>query len=158
MLKNILSTTLLLLFVLTAYAQSNTGSSGGEASGAGGKASYTVGQTASSTLNGTGGTMTQGVQQPYEIFVLTGMKEAGIKLNALIYPNPAASHVVLVIDKKDLSGMTCVLSDVQGKLLSTQKIKDTQTKIDLSALAAGSYQIQVLYNNQEIKLFKVIKN
>ncbi|MGD0341661.1 MAG: hypothetical protein ABSA76_08155, partial [Bacteroidales bacterium] len=58
------------------HAQSTITTSGGNASGSGGSASYTIGQVVYSTITGTNGSSAQGVQQPYEISIITGIAEA----------------------------------------------------------------------------------
>lgn len=148
---------LLFLGPIWSIAQSGAVSSGGNATGSGGNTSYTVGQTVTAPLNGANGKITQGVQQPYEIFVVTGIKENSIQLKAVVYPNPASGFVVLSVEQKNISGMTCVLTDMQGKVISSQEVKITQTRIDLSQLAQGAYQLQVFQNNESVKIFKVIK-
>ena len=58
-------------------AQEAIPATGGEASGSGGSASYTVGQVVYTTNVGTNGnSVAEGVQQPYEISVVTGIPEA----------------------------------------------------------------------------------
>ncbi|MFM2191538.1 MAG: hypothetical protein RLZZ118_495, partial [Bacteroidota bacterium] len=59
-----LNLTLLLLgFVLTAQAQQATTATGGDATGSGGSAAYSVGQIVYTTHTGTTGSVAQGVQQ-----------------------------------------------------------------------------------------------
>ncbi|MBK6984778.1 MAG: hypothetical protein IPH32_08475 [Bacteroidetes bacterium] len=60
----------------TVSAQETTDASGGNASGSGGSASYSIGQSAYNTYTGTNGSVAQGVQQPYEISIVTEVKEA----------------------------------------------------------------------------------
>jgi len=43
---------------------------GGNATGQNGRVSYSIGQVDFITVSGSGGTVTQGIQQPYEIFVV----------------------------------------------------------------------------------------
>jgi len=77
-----LSAVLLLGIGLTGLqAQESVNATGGNALGNGGTASYSVGQMIYTTNTGTGGnTVAQGVQQPFEISVVTGIEEAqGIK-------------------------------------------------------------------------------
>lgn len=149
--------TLLFLGPIWSIAQSGAVSSGGNATGSGGNTSYTVGQTVTAPLNGTNGKVTQGIQQPYEIFVVTGIKENAIQLKAIVYPNPASGFVVLSVEQKNINGMTCVLTDMQGKVISSYEVKSSQTKIELGHLAQGVYQLQVFQNNESVKIFKVIK-
>ena len=55
---------LLLGFGLTAQAQQATTATGGDATGSGGSAAYSVGQIVYTTHTGTTGSVAQGVQQP----------------------------------------------------------------------------------------------
>ena len=52
---------------IATQAQEAVSAAGGNASGSGGTASYTIGQVAYTTNSSASGTITQGVQQPYEI-------------------------------------------------------------------------------------------
>jgi hypothetical protein len=56
----------------TIHAQEAIPAGGGNASGSGGSASYSVGQVVYTTNTGTNGSAAQGVQQPYEISVVSG--------------------------------------------------------------------------------------
>ncbi len=57
-------------------AQEALPASGNNASGSGGSSSYSVGQLVFSYKTGTTGSVTEGVQQPYEIQVITGIDDA----------------------------------------------------------------------------------
>ncbi|MCB0409870.1 MAG: hypothetical protein KDD29_06595, partial [Flavobacteriales bacterium] len=67
--KKIIFITLQILICSIVFAQENTVSSGGDALGVGGSASYSVGQVVYTTHTGVNGSIAQGVQQPYEISV-----------------------------------------------------------------------------------------
>ena len=84
-------------------AQETVTTAGGEASGSGGTASYTVGQVFYTTQTGTNGnTVAQGVQQPFEISVVTGIPEAkGINLSVSAYPNPATDYLTVKVENYD---------------------------------------------------------
>ncbi len=147
----------MLLTPIWVMAQSGAVTAGGNITGAGGNVSFSVGQIVTNPVSGTTGKITQGIQQPYEIFVVTGINQNSIQLKAVVYPNPASGFVVLSVEQKNINGMTCVLTDMQGKVISSQEVKSPQTRIDLSQLAQGAYQLQVFQNNESVKIFKVIK-
>ena len=74
-----LSTVLLLCFgMFGLQAQQVVTTSGGNASGSGGSVSYTVGQIVYTTNTDSNGSVAQGVQQPYEISVVTALKKQRI--------------------------------------------------------------------------------
>lgn len=90
-----------LLFIITGMcciqllSQETVSAGGKEATGTGGTVSYTIGQVVYTTNTGTNGSVVQGVQQPYEISVVTGLEEAeDISLEFSIYPNPVTSRGV----------------------------------------------------------------
>src|SRR5689334_14951532 len=76
-------------------AQSNTVASGGDAKGSGGSSSYSVGQVNYATNSGGSKIITEGIQQPYEILVVTGIEKTDIDLSAAVYPNPATDFIIL---------------------------------------------------------------
>lgn len=139
-------------------AQNGAVSSGGDASGSGGSVSYSIGQVDHITANGSGATITQGLQQPYEIYVITGFEAAGIELTASVYPNPASEQVTVYL--KDLSSpdLGYILSDAKGKLIKQNKLSNAETVIPMAELSKASYFITVMNGKDVIKTFKIIKN
>lgn len=155
-----LSAVLLLGLGLTGLqAQTSVNATGTNASGSGGSASYSVGQVVYTTNTGTSGSVAQGVQQPYEISVVTAIEEAkGINLSVSAYPNPTTDYLTLRIDEFEISNLSYQLYDMQGKLLQNEKITGNQTSIVMSNLVPATYFVKVIQNNKEVKTFKIIKN
>ncbi len=89
-----LSAVLLLGLGLTGLqAQTSVNATGTNASGSGGTVSYSVGQVVYTTNTGASGSVAQGVQQPFEISIVTGIEEAkGINLSVSAYPNPTTEQ------------------------------------------------------------------
>ena len=155
-----LSAVLLLGLGLTGLqAQESVNATGGDALGSGGSASYSVGQVVYTTNTGTNGSVAQGVQQPFEISVVTGIEEAkGINLSVSAYPNPTTDYLTLSISEFEISNLTYQLYDISGKLLQSEKITGNQTNIVMSNLVPANYFVKVIAGNQLIKEFKIIKN
>lgn len=155
-----LSALLLLGIGLTGlHAQENTNTTGGNASGAGGSVSYSLGQVMYQTHTGANGSVAQGLQQPYEISVVTAIEEAkGINLSVLAYPNPTTDYLTLEIEDFEFSNVYFRLYDISGKLVQSEKILDNQTSIVMSNLVPATYFIKVVQGNKEVKTFKIIKN
>ncbi len=139
------------------YAQQSTTASGGDATGSGGSIAYSVGQIVYTTISGTNGSLSQGVQQPYEISINTGLAEAGINLNVAVYPNPTIDALKLNVDNFD-NETSYQLMDVNGKLLESNAVAANITTIKMEHYASATYFLKVIRNNQEIKTFKLIKN
>lgn len=155
-----LSAVLLLGLGLTGLqAQESVNATGGNASGSGGTVSYSVGQVVYTTNTGTNGSVEQGVQQPYEISVLTAIEQAkGINLSVSAYPNPTTDFLTLRIDEFEISNLSYQLYDMNGKLLQSKKITGNQTSIAMGNLVPANYFVKVIQGNKEVKTFKIIKN
>jgi hypothetical protein len=149
---------LLLCSTIKLHAQNNTVSSGGQASGTGGSVSYTIGQIAYSSLSGTNGSLIQGVQQPYEISLVTSIEDLAIDLKAHVYPNPTTDQLILNIGNQEMKNLQYVLVDIQGKSLKTDRINNTATNINVSKLTNGTYFLRIISNNKQIKTFQIVKN
>jgi hypothetical protein len=139
-------------------AQESINAIGGNASGSGGSASFSVGQVVYQTYTGTTGSVAEGVQQPYEISVVTAIEEAkGINLAVMAYPNPTTENLTLSIDEFDISNLSYQLYDISGKLLQSEKITGNRTNITMGDLVPAVYFLKVSQNNNEVKTFKIIK-
>mgnify|MGYP006292585105 CR=1 FL=1 len=155
----------LLGFSLTgAMAQEALPSAGGNASGSGGSVSYTVGQVGYTLYTSGNGSVAQGVQQPYEIYVEVESGEAdGVDLVCTSYPNPVTDILILEIGDYQNQYLVYRLYDGNGYLLDSKKIRGNVTAISMGDLASGTYFLKVLKSDQPssfygIKTFKIIKN
>jgi len=142
------------------HAQENPTASGGDASGSGGSAAYSVGQIVYTTNAGITGSVAQGVQQPYEISITAGLLETDIKLILSAYPNPTTNYLILEIGAStSLSNqsMSYQLFDISGKLLESNSIVENTTTIKMEQLMRATYFLKVSNDNKEVKTFKIIK-
>ncbi|MPL84843.1 hypothetical protein SDC9_30808 [bioreactor metagenome] len=142
-------------------AQESPAAAGGDAAGSGGSASYSIGQVAYSANPGPNGSVAQGVQQPYEISVITATIEAGgIELIVSAYPNPTTDILMIRINSAALVTFRKLgykLSDINGKLLEAKRIEGTQTVIVLNHRTPGTYLLSIAEENTDLKTFKIIK-
>ena len=140
-------------------AQTSVNATDGDALGSGGSASYSVGQVVYTTNTGTNGSVAQGVQQAFEISVVTGLEEAkGINLSVSAYPNPTTDYLTLEVKDVELLNLHFQMYDMNGKLLQNEKITGNQTSIVMSNLVPATYFVKVIQGNKEVKTFKIIKN
>jgi hypothetical protein len=147
----------LCLGFITSNAQELPMSSGGDAAGSGGSASYSIGQITYSTNIGTTGSVAQGVQQPYELSITTGQDELGINLNLSAFPNPTTDYLILQVDDLSISPFFYQLCDLSGKMIDQQEITNSQTRIIMESLSMSSYFLKVIRNHEVVKIFKIIK-
>lgn len=146
-------------WTIVVQAQGTIPVTGGNASGSGGSVSYTVGQIAFSTFSGANGSVVQGVQQPYEISVITGIDDArGINLICSAYPNPATDFITLKVENYDNTNLSYQLFDLSGNLLENKKIEGNETTIPMGNRNTSVYFLKVTDNNKAVKTFKIIKN
>jgi hypothetical protein len=148
----------LLVPLLPVIAQETIPASGGNASGNGGSVSYTVGQVVYTTNAGTSGSEAQGVQQPYEISVVTGNEQfKNINLTCSVFPNPTSDLITLKIDGGIPLKLIASLYDINGKQLLIKNVNSNETTIPIGTQIPGAYFLKLTNNNQEIKSFKIIK-
>lgn len=147
-----------LFFQLVIFSQSNIVTTGKTALGTTGNVTYSIGQIDFQTNSGTSGTISQGVQQAFEIVTLSTNDIPQIQLTASVYPNPTVQNVTLSIKEYDLLNLQYVLFDLQGKVIFTGKITANETQIEMTSLQSAHYLLQVVENNKNLKTFKIIKN
>ena len=148
-----------LLWVGLAQAQQSANATGGDATGTGGTAAYSAGQVVYTTNTGSNGSVAQGVQQAYEISVVTGIKnETKIIMSLVVFPNPTTSFLNLQIADLKTEQLTYQLTDAIGKLIIENKITESNTQINMNAQAEAIYFLNIIQNNQTVKTFKIIKN
>ncbi len=140
------------------FAQQSVSASGGEAAGAGGTVNYTVGQVVYNSYTETAGTITQGVQQPYEIFIYNGLEEAeAINLICSAYPNPVTDLLLLRVENFNMEKLTYKLCDAYGKTLEKKRITAKETTIKIENLIPSIYFLKIINDKKEMKTFKIIK-
>lgn len=156
--KTITSVAFLLLGLGGLRAQESVNATGGDATGSGGTVVYSVGQVVYTTNTDATGTVSQGVQQPYEIFTL-GIKETELNISLSVFPNPTADNLTLQIGDYNNEKLSYQLFDIQGKLLNNGQVIAQQTQINTANFPPATYFINVV--NQEnilVQSFKIIKN
>ena len=157
--EKLLFLVILIFYMSSALAQESITAAGGDGTGSGGSAAYTVGQILYSSSSGASGEMFQGVQLPYEISVISGLDQFE-DLDWIIstYPNPVTDLLTLKVESLDGSELTFRLFNNEGKMVSSDKLLDSETDIDMSHLAPGTYFLQVFMEKDAVKTFKIIKN
>lgn len=148
-------TVLFSMLAIGSYAQNATVTSGGDASGTGGTASYSVGQVTYVSSTGTNGAVSEGVQQAFEISIITGTEEIDINLSA--YPNPTTDYLILEVEEANVSNLSYELTDHTGTLIKEDILSNRSTRITMENLLSGIYLLKVNGNAKIVKTFKIIK-
>jgi hypothetical protein len=84
---------------------------------------------------------------------VTGINDKEFE-NINVYPNTFIDYIN--IENKNLERFTASITDLNGKLLKSLDIKDSNNKIELDKLASGIYILQ-LSNKNYTKQYKLIK-
>ena len=140
------------------YSQESVTASGGNATGTGGTASYSIGQTTFTSQTSSGGLITLGVQQPYEIVTLGNEDFAKINLVMSAYPNPTIDVLHLMVGDDKWTDLSFQLFDMNGKTVSKlQKMTTSKTSVSMQELQRGIYFLTITNGLNTIKIFKIIK-
>jgi hypothetical protein len=158
--KNLYYSTLFFCSIASqlSLAQRTVSTAGGNISGANGNVSYTLGQMTYTTNLGANGSMSQGVQQPFEIQTILGEAIFNINLQLAIYPNPTSNWLNLTIKNTEFSKLSYQLLDLNGKIIFTEKISSGISSIQMERLPSAIYILKVIDSNKELKTFRIIKN
>lgn len=145
-------------------AQSVLAATGDNALGSGGTASYSIGQVIYTINRSVGaGSVVQGVQQPYEISVVSSIGQAElIKLTCSAYPNPAREILNLKIENDNNENLSYYLYEISGQLIFSEKLTSEHVTISLAKLVSSTYFLKIIRTDhasfqEEIKTFKIIK-
>ncbi len=86
----------------------------------------------------------------------TGINEIDNESGVKIYPNPSQSEITIETTSNEVIKLISV-NDLLGRELIQQKPINSNTTIDISALSAGVYLLQVQSKHGEVKISKFIK-
>ena len=152
---------LLGLALMELNAQESIPTGGSNISSTFGSVSYTVGQFVYTTYSGTNGYITQGVQQPYEISLIEGIRNS-IKyiFQCTAFPNPANEFITLEVETPspvNIQSISYLLYNSKGILIENNKLNANNTILNIGSLNNGIYILKLLQHKKELKTFKIIK-
>lgn len=149
----------LLLAPLWGIGQEAVVTAGNDATGAGGTLNYSIGQVIYTSIEDTKGHVSQGVQQAYDIEVISKEKEEiSLGLSFNVYPNPTIDGVTLTVESIEDQSLSYRLLDVRGKVVNSQKLYHNKNKVDMENLPPAPYFLHVFTGKEEVRAFKIIKN
>ncbi|NJM14656.1 MAG: hypothetical protein HC896_04085 [Bacteroidales bacterium] len=144
-LKPMLCLALLSASLAHAKAQQAVLTAGGSASSSGGSISYSVGQVAYNHNAGANGSTSEGVQQNFEISVVSGLHQTtGIQIECLVFPNPTSSSLMLRVDIQNQESLQYKLFDVNARVLSEGNIVGSETQIPMERWSPSAYVFKSL--------------
>lgn len=149
--------TVLIGFSRSTAAQQSAHSAGGEATGGGGTVSYSVGQVVNNLQSENGFSIYAGVQQPYEISVITGISETTVQLEISAFPNPTADQLKLKMPVDATQSCSFQLFNLHGNLINQGMINSDVELITMNQLVPGIYLLVVQREHEILKTFKITK-
>jgi hypothetical protein len=158
MLLRVKTLILFTVFSGTIYSQSNTLSTGANASGTNGSVSYSVGQIDYISQTGSNGNMNQGLQQPYEFYSTNSIDEFNDVINLTIGPNPTEDELMITYIGDENLGLLCSMFDAEGKEIIPSFSLIKQATLDMKDFSTGMYSLVVRSGLKEIKTYKIIKH
>ena len=154
--KNIILLTIILLIGTVLTAQEVISSGGETQSASGYEISWTIGEPVIETFTGSTNILTQGFHQSkLTVTPITEFLNSRIELK--VFPNPTSDFVLIQFNELvENSGYT--LFNLTGKVLESELLTSTSTKLDLKNYASGQYILKLTKNStQPLQTFKIIK-
>jgi hypothetical protein len=137
MLRIFITTLIMAFYGLLLNAQSSTLASGGEGTGPGGTVSFSIGQLAVETVLGSQGSVSPGVQQTYESWVVSitdNLKQEDL----LVYPNPV-QHEISIEQISSFSFTNGTIFNSQGQIVQSIVLQGPIERVSVENLAQGFY-------------------
>lgn len=146
----------LIILTFHSLAQQATTASGGDAIGNGGSIAYSIGQITGNTITFRTGSVEQGVQHAYEIYLNTPTDSIS---SLIVYPNPTKDVLVLSIGNYKHEQLSYYLYDIQGKLLEFSTISEENTQISMKLLPVSTYILSIVSSeDKRVQSYRIIKN
>lgn len=137
---------------LLGYSQASTYGSVGENTQNGLTLSHVLDYKAN--VESADGLLSTGPMAHYTVAATTGLDLVDVTLLS-VYPNPTTD--VLVLKTGELSNVSFLLSDSDGRTLQKIEVSSSETSVDFSGYASGVYHLTLTQKGKSIKSFSIIK-
>ncbi len=156
--KKILSALAIFVYSNNLKAQQNTITTGLTIVNAFGNISYTIGQLDYiSTTKGAVVTLSEGMQQVYNLLPFTYIEYIDRSTTLSVWPNPVIDHLYIKVNSNNYSGIAYQIMNMNGQLIENKKSFGNSIRVDMQNYTIGAYIILVNLPNQPAKQFKIIK-
>ena len=86
------------------------------------------------------------------------MEAEGINLVVSAFPNPVTDFLILRVDRYDPKDLSYQLFDINGRMVMIGRIIGEETFIDMTGQTRALYLLNLMDNNESIKVFRIIKH
>ena len=130
--------------------------SGGDYNGSNGSVSFSIGQVFYSYQSNSEYSVLEGVQQPLEISTLN-IDSIEEELLFNVFPIPTSNSLHLKFKNLTHENLTYEVINLQGKLILSGQIINSETIIDLKSLDTSMYLLKISTSNKVVSTRKIIK-
>jgi len=81
----------------------------------------------------------------------------GIILKSSVYPNPTIDYLIIKVENYDKENLAFQFFDINGKLLDSKILIESETRIDMNNYASLIYFLKITDSQKDVKTFKIIK-
>lgn len=138
-------------------SQQGTVGAGGNINSPTGSVSFSVGQVSDRTTSNSNFTISEGIQQTYEIYTLS-TSELSFKFDVKIFPNPTVDILKVSFSNESKQETEFQIFDMNGSMLLNEHTLNENIDLNMSNFTPGSYLLKMYSSNQIINSFKIIKN
>lgn len=117
--------------------------------------SYTIGEPIIETLQSVDYQLTQGFHQT-KLIISSISSNHKLDYTLKVYPNPTNEYIYIEIITKD-ELVECLLTDINGKILSSYIIEESITSFDMRSYTPGVYFICLKNSTNQITTHKIVK-
>lgn len=155
--KKLLLTSITFFVGTIVIGQNSVNVVGGDMYNNTGSISFSIGQVVIENTINTIGSISQGVQQAFEITTLN-LEENKLNLSLSAYPNPTQNQLILNIGNYNQEKLKYNIVSSEGQLLSQGSIHSNEIIIDFQQLPKALYFIEIQQELYKIQTFRIIKN
>lgn len=143
----------------SSYGQSSLNSSGGDAFSSQGSVAYSIGQVFVQISESPEISVSEGVQQPYEISLINTIFEEGVvEVNLIAYPNPTMSDLNIELQGWRHEKASFEVYDALGKKVSAGDFNQSTLSIDARLWSSGNYFLHIYSpDGEQAASVKIIK-
>jgi hypothetical protein len=147
---------ILILASTRVSAQFAVVASGGDAVSSSGSVSFSVGQISNAQVNSSTGSLSEGVQQPFELFEVT-VNEVLSQIGISLFPNPALTEVIIELPTMQ-EGIKARIYSSNGSLIEEVSILSKSTSVNVRNWAASTYYVNLSDSSGNTSTYKLVKH
>jgi hypothetical protein len=144
--------------ISTIFGQSSILTIGSTVEGSGGSISFSSGQIVYTCLESADYSLSQGVQQAYEVSIRTDTKQLPEWVNNIqVYPNPVNHQLFISLDQLNLPALSYSIYNVNGELIQKGNMHSLFHTINLSAWPSSIYILHIQAEDGSQYSFNLVK-